>query len=73
MEAVRAALQAILDNDGEGWQLGASFVVVMGIERITNGGIEAVAWYTHPAGQADWTTDGLLRAAVDLRAGFDED
>lgn len=74
MDEVRAAIQKVLDASGDGWHLSASFVIVMGIERVTNGGIEATAWYLHPSEQPDWATDGLLNAVIDLRDfGEDED
>ena len=71
MDEVRAAIQKVLDASGDGWHLGSSFVVVMGIERITDKGIEATAWYLHPQEQPDWATDGLLHAVLELRE-FDE-
>lgn len=73
MDEVRAAIQRVLDASGDGWQLGASLVIVMGIERLTDKGIEATAWYLHPPEQPDWATDGLLNAVLDLREFSDVD
>jgi hypothetical protein len=71
VDEVRAAIQRVLDASGDGWHLSASFVVVMGIERLTDKGIEATAWYLHPPEQPDWATDGLLHAVLELRE-FDD-
>lgn len=73
MNEVRAAIQAVLDKVGDGWQLGPSFVVAMGLERIVGGELEAVAWYMTPQGQADWATDGLLLAVIAVREADDDD
>ena len=67
MDAVRAAIQALLDSDGEGWQVG-QWVAVVGIERLQDGGgVEATTWYFTEPYQAEWMTAGLLAAAKELR------
>lgn len=73
MDEIRAAIQRVLDVAGDGWHLGANFIVVMGLERLTNGGIETTAWYLHPQDQPDWITDGLLWAVDQMRESADED
>jgi hypothetical protein len=72
MSDIRAAIQALLDADPpEGWSVG-QFVIVMSLERINSeGAVETTPWYWAPTDQADWMTDGLLDAAMDLRAGCD--
>lgn len=63
---IRAAIQAMLDQLGDGWQVG-QHVIAMSLERITaDGVIETTAWYWSPPGQPDWMTTGLLEAAVEL-------
>lgn len=73
-DKLRAALQEIIDaaEDADGWNV-SQFVVVMGLERIRDGQIEATSWYWHPAGQADWMVDGLLESAMVMRAQADVD
>lgn len=72
-EAIRAAIQAILDEEGDGWNA-AQIVVCMSLERVTTDGIvETTPWIWWPPHQADWMTDGLLSSAFDLRAAVDEE
>lgn len=71
-EAIRAAIQATLDEAGDGWTL-TQHVVCMGLERVTDGGIEAAAWYWTPPGQPEWMTDGLIEQAARLREDVDTD
>lgn len=72
-EAVRAAVQAILDHHGDGWSV-AQYVICMGLERVTSdGSIEAIPWMWAPPDQADWMTGGLIESAMDLRGCFEED
>ena len=67
-DRIREAVQAVLDEDGDGWTV-PYLVVAMGIERMReDGSIEAVSWYYAPAEQAEWMTVGLLEAAMELRA-----
>jgi hypothetical protein len=67
VDAVRAAIQALFDADGEGWQVG-QWVAVVGIERMRDdGGVEATSWYFTEPGQAEWMTAGLLESAKELR------
>lgn len=52
MEPVRQALQEILDQAGDGWQL-SHFVVAVGLERVTTEGVvETTPWWLAPKGQA---------------------
>lgn len=70
-EKLRQVLQEILDADSEGWLLD-HFVIVLGLQRITaSGEVEHTAWVTGPRDQADYVTDGLLSAAVEMREGCD--
>ena len=70
--AIRAAVQALLDAYGDGWQC-AQMVVVMGLERVGDGTIESSPWLWCPPSQPDWQTDGLLEAAIELRCGEPDD
>lgn len=71
--ALRAAVQNILDDAGDGYHC-AQVVVCMGLERITSGGhIETTAWVWAPESQADWMTDGLLESAITMRIVADDD
>ena len=65
-DKLRAALQEILNAEGEGWVVDA-FVICLGLERMTEGAIESTPWIWMPAEQPDWVTDGLLNASQDLR------
>lgn len=71
-ELLRAAIQQLL-NDGDGWVLD-DFVLCLGLQRINSDGeVESTAWVWSPVEQADWKTDGLLRAAMELRCDSDID
>lgn len=64
---IRAAIQAAIDDAGDGFQV-AQFVVCMGLERISSqGDLESAPWLWAPPGQPEWMTDGLLEAADYLR------
>lgn len=66
--AIRRAVQAVLDADGDGYHV-AQFVVCMGIERVTGDGeLESAPWLWVPPGQPEWMTDGLLINAIDIRS-----
>lgn len=68
----RAAIEALLEEAGDGWQLG-QYVIAMSLERIRDGQLETTPWSWTPAGQADWMTDGLLDAVQDARTYADID
>jgi len=63
---VRAAIQAVLDAHGDGYQL-AQFIICMGLERVVDGDIEGTSWIWTPPNQPDWMTGGLLDAALEIR------
>ena len=63
---IRVAIQALLDSLGDGWGL-AQHVIIMGIERVVDGEIEATSWYWTPPSQPDWMTDGLIDHGMRLR------
>lgn len=65
---LRAALQHILDNEGDAYQL-IHHVTIVGLQRMdSNGRIDATSWILIPAEQPDYVTDGLLAAAEEQRA-----
>lgn len=71
--AIRAAVQAILDDAGDGYHC-AQVVICMGLERITAAGqIESTPWVWAPESQPDWMTDGLLESAITIRICADDD
>jgi hypothetical protein len=73
VELLRQAIQQLLNNDNDGWQLG-QFVLALGLEKLNGDGtIESTAWVWAPTDQPDWITDGLLRAASELREDADVD
>lgn len=66
---LREVLQQILDGEADGWILN-HYLIVMGLQKIgPDGQVETTAWVTSPNDQADYVTDGLLAAAVDMREG----
>lgn len=72
-ELIRSAIQTLLEAAGDGWLL-EEFVVAMSLQRMNSDGfIESTAWCWSPSEQADWKTDGLLQAAIDLRNCTDID
>jgi len=73
VDRLKAAIQKLLNAEGDGWVLD-QFVIAMGLQRVTSGNdVESVAWVWAPAEQPDWQTDGLLRAASELREDSDID
>lgn len=70
--ALRAAVQALLDEAGDGWCV-AQLVLCMGLERVnsTTGEIESTPWIWAPKAQAEWMTDGLIETALTMRAFSD--
>jgi hypothetical protein len=71
-ERLRNAIQRVLNEEGDGWIVG-QFVLALGLEKMVDGVIESTAWVWAPADQPDWVTDGLLRAASELREDADID
>lgn len=71
-EFMRAAVQKLLDAAGDGYTAG-ELVIVVGCERMNGEEIEQTCWVWSPPEQADWKTDGLLRAGWELRADADID
>jgi len=71
-ERLRNAIQRVLNEEGDGWIVG-QFVLALGLEKLVDGVIESTAWVWAPADQPDWVTDGLLRAASELREDADID
>lgn len=71
-DRIRAAIQGLLDALGDGWTL-TQHCIVMGLERVHDGRIEAISWWWAPAEQADWMTTGLLEHALELRIPADDD
>ena len=71
--ALRAALQLLLDEEGDGWTP-TQHVVCVGLERISaDGQIEAGSWAWAPPSQPEWMTTGLLEEVINSRAGADDD
>jgi len=69
---IQEAVQNFLDKEGDGWTL-TQYVVAMGIARMTDSGVEAIAWYYTPEAQPDWQTEGLLRNALDRHMNSDDE
>ena len=73
VERLRNAIQKLLNADNEGWVVN-EFVLALGLQRMNSDGhIESTAWVWAPGEQPDWQTDGLLRAAAELREDADID
>ena len=71
VERLRNAIQKLLNQEGDGWVLN-EFVMALGLQKLNSeGDIESTAWVWAPADQPDWITDGLLRAASELREDAD--
>lgn len=72
-QMVRHFLQVMLDNAGDGWQI-AQHAVCLGLERVNSDGeLEFTPWIWTPPNQAEWMTDGLIRAVMELRLDADID
>jgi hypothetical protein len=73
VDRLRNAIQKLLNAEGDGYVLN-EFVLALGLQRIdSDGNIDSTAWVWAPAEQPDWITDGLLRAASELREDADID
>jgi hypothetical protein len=73
VDRLRAAIQRLLNAEGDGYILD-QFVLALGLQRMdSDGKIDSTAWVWAPAEQPDWITDGLLRAASELREDADID
>ena len=71
VDRLRNAIQKLLNQEGDGWVLN-EFVIALGLQKMNSEGeIESTAWVWAPADQPDWITDGLLRAASELREDAD--
>lgn len=71
--SIVAAVQAMLDDEKEGWQV-SQYVLSLGLVRMnSDGAMESVAYVWSPAEQPDWATDGLLQATLTIRYDCDED
>lgn len=70
--AIHAAIQALLDSHGDGYQL-AEHVIVMGLERVDGDGIESTIWYWAPADQPLWKTGGLIEMGARMVEAADAD
>lgn len=72
-EYIRNGIQQLLDLEGDGYQLD-EFVLCLALQRMgSDGRVESTMWVWSPHEQADWKTDGLLRAALELRCDLDID
>lgn len=70
---IAAAIQARLDEYGDGWTLG-QWVVGMSIERINSDGqIETIPWRVAAPAQADWQTDALLFSVSQISTPVNHD
>jgi hypothetical protein len=66
MDAIRAAIQAWIDRQGDGYTV-SHFWIAVGLERIDSDG---VAWGTYaiePDSQPSYVTDGLIDAVLNDR------
>lgn len=71
--AVRKAVQAVLDDAGDGYHA-SQFVICMGLERFNSAGeLEGTAWLWAPPSQPDWMTGGLIESAYWLRRDTETD
>lgn len=62
---IRDAIQTMLDAHDDGWSV-TQFVIVMGLERVSDGRIETIEcpWPWAPAEQPAWITAALLEGAL---------
>jgi hypothetical protein len=66
MDPILAAAQAMLNSEGDGWQVTA-YVLVLGCERVIDGRVESQAFRYAAGDQPRWVTNGLLDDAEQLR------
>lgn len=74
VQELKNAIQRLLNAQPDaGWVLD-QFVVCLALQRVdSEGQIDSTAWVWAPNDQPDWQTDGLLRAATELREDCDID
>lgn len=64
---IAAAIQARLDEDGDGWTVG-QWIVGLTIERINSDGIlESEPWWIAAPGLREWQMDALLFSVTHAR------
>lgn len=67
--AIKAAIQAMLDEQENDGYMVAQIVIGMALERLNaDGHIVSIPWVWSPPEQPDWQTTALLEAAADLQA-----
>lgn len=72
-DQIAAAIQARLNEYGDGWTLG-QWVVGMTIERIDSGGqLETIPWRVAAPTQQDWQTDALLFSVSQIASSVNTD
>lgn len=70
-DKLREALQAVLDDSGDGWQL-AHYTVILGLQQMDSAGrVGSCAWMLSPIDQPGYVTEGLLTSATDMMACAD--
>jgi len=70
-DKLRDALQDVLDEAGDGWQL-AHYTIILGLQQMDSGGhIASSAWMLNPVDQPGYVTEGLLAAGDDMMACAD--
>ena len=71
-DEIQQAIQTLLDAEGDGWTC-TQYVIAMGLARMTDEGVESIAWYYAPDEQPDWQTTGLLEQAANLHENAEND
>jgi hypothetical protein len=67
-DKLRDALQDVLDDAGDGWQL-AHYTIVLGLQQMNSDGhITSSTWMLQPIDQPGYVTEGLLSAADSMLA-----
>lgn len=69
-DPIREGIQKLLDLYNDGWHV-AHYVVRLGLERVSDGGLQTCSWQYQPPDQADYITEGLLETIHD--AYIDQD
>jgi hypothetical protein len=73
MDAIRDALQQVLDaEEGDGWQV-AGYVVALNIDRVDSEEVTSAKWWYTPPGQHNDHTDSLVRYLTDVATRTYED
>lgn len=67
-DPIAAGIQEVLNSYGDGWTV-ASYIVAIGVERVSDDGVENTEWVESCRTQPVWVTRGLVHYLYDWWSG----